>query len=185
MMHGRVRAGRKNDWHRLVWRLGGAIMETSFGTGLVRSLMRLPVPFGTRVIVVGKGLAGIELAHFLVKKGKKVTIVDTREEVPYDEPPMPMLRRHLEDKLVKGGTTILTAGSYEEVNSKGLVIADGQGQKKTLEGDTIIFTGFYRANNELAKALADRIEVHLVGDCAETCGILEAIHSGFRVGCAI
>ena len=148
--------------------------------------MRFRIPFGKRVIIIGKGLAGIEIADFLVQRGKKVTIVDTREELPYDEPPMPMLRRHLEDRLVKHGVITLIAKCYEEITDAGLIIMNKQEQLQTLEGDTIVFTGYYRPNTGLSQVLTNMpYEAHLVGDCAEPCGIQEAIHDGFRIGCVI
>ena len=47
-----------------------------------------------------------------------------------------------------------------------------------------MFAADYRPNNELSLA-GIRGEVHLVGDCAKPCGILEAMRDGSRIGRAL
>ncbi|MFC1981666.1 FAD-dependent oxidoreductase [Chloroflexota bacterium] len=186
MMSGHLRGaegkGRKS-WRRVIWYLGGVLMKAPFGPSLIRWSLRFWTPFGKRVIVVGKGLAGIELADFLVERGKKVTVVDTCEGLPVGEPPMPMLRQFLEGKLVKRALPVLTAARYEEITDKGLVITNKQGQLQTHEADTILFVTDYRPNAKLSQALTGMpSEFYQVGDCVEPCGIPEAMRDGSRIG---
>ena len=57
------------------------------------------------------------------------------------------------------------------------------GQLQTVEGDSIVFTGYYSPNTGLSQALAGMpYEVHQVGDCVKPCGILEAICDASRIG---
>ena len=140
-------------------------------------------PFGKRVIVIGRGLAGVELADFLVQRGKRVTIVDTHEDIPFGEPPMAVIRQYLEFRLIERGTAMFTVAEYEKITDRGLVIINKKGQRQTIEGDTIVFVADYKPNSELSQALAGLpYEIHLVGDCIKPCGILEAIQDGSRVG---
>lgn len=44
--------------------------------GLVRLLSRVWMPLGHRVVIVGGGLVGVELAEFLVERGRKVTVLN-------------------------------------------------------------------------------------------------------------
>jgi len=189
MMNGRLRRGggkKKVSGQRFLWYLGLTLMRAPFGQSAMRRLLRFWAPFGKRVVVIGKGLPGIELAYFLVERGKKVTIVDTREELQFDEPPMPILRQFMEDGLAKNGTIMVTAASYEWITDRGLTIINREEQLQTIEADTVVFAADYKPNTELPQALAGiSREVHLVGDCAEPCGILEAIRDGSRVGRAI
>ncbi|MFC1981801.1 FAD-dependent oxidoreductase [Chloroflexota bacterium] len=184
LMHGGLGTTKKRDgWRRFIWYLGSILVRAPFGPAVIRWLMRFRIPFGKKIIIVGKGLAGIEIADFLVQRGKKVTIVDTREEVPFTEPPMSVLRQYMEDELRKSGVEMLSASRYEWITSKGLTTINKGEQLQSIEGDTVVFTGYYRPNTGLSQALADMpYEVHLVGDCAEPCGILEAIRDGSRIG---
>lgn len=44
--------------------------------GLVRLFSKLWMPLGHRVVIVGGGLVGVELAEFLVERGRKVTVLN-------------------------------------------------------------------------------------------------------------
>jgi NADPH-dependent 2,4-dienoyl-CoA reductase/sulfur reductase-like enzyme len=46
---------------------------------LNESIARGGVPVGTRIVVIGSGLCGCELAEFLTKRGRKVTILEAGE----------------------------------------------------------------------------------------------------------
>ncbi len=168
---------------RLMSQLGIFVLNT-FGPSAVRPLLRLWSPFGKRVVVVGMGLGGVEIADFLVNRGKKVTIVDTREELAMNEPPMPTLRLHLENKLVEKGVSILAGVKYyEAVNDRGLAIGNKKAVPQTIEGDTILFAANYKSNKELQQALAGTpYQQYQVGDCVEPVGIREALRDGLRVG---
>lgn len=185
MMNGhlRRRGGKKISRQRFLWYAGLTLMRSHFGQSIMRRLLRFWAPFGKRVVVIGKGLPGIEMAYFLVERGKKVTIVDTREDLQFGEPPMPILRQFMEDRLAKNGTIMVTAASYEWITDKGLTIINRQGQLQTIEADTVVFAADYRPNTELFQALEGMSGVvHMVGDCAKPCGILEAIRDGSRIG---
>ena len=71
---------------------------------------------------------------------------------------------------------------YEEITDKTLTILNKDGLRQSIKGDTIVFAAEYRPNIELSRVLAETpIEVHLVGDCAQPCGIPEAIRDGSRI----
>ena len=81
---------------------------------------------------------------------------------------------------------MLVGVKYENITDKGLVITDKQQWFRTIEADTIVVACGLQPNRGLLRAVEGKApEVYLVGDCAEPCGILEAIHDGYRTGCAI
>ena len=49
------------------------------GPRVLRWLTRFWMPIGKKVVIIGGAIQGCELAEFLVKRGRKVTIVDTAE----------------------------------------------------------------------------------------------------------
>ena len=46
------------------------------GPGIIRWLTKLWMPIGKRVVIIGGDIQGCELAEFLVKRRRKVTIVE-------------------------------------------------------------------------------------------------------------
>lgn len=189
MMHGRRTWGGGNGdtiGRRLLWYLGSMLMRIPAGPSVIRKLLNIWTPFGKNVVVIGKGLHGLEIADFLARRGKRVTVVDTREKVPLNEPPMPLFRRYLEERLREQKVSMLIAARYEEITDRGLIIANRDGKRQLIEANSIILASGHKPNTALAHALAGlSCEIHRIGDGFEPRGILGAIHDGFRIGCEI
>jgi 2,4-dienoyl-CoA reductase (NADPH2) len=139
------------------------------------------LPVGKRVVIVGGGIQGCETAEFLVKRGRKVTIVQASDQVGME---IPLLQRILLlPWLEKKGATILTEVTYKEVVDQGLVIVDKEGRTATLEADTVLITLPLKPNPAVYEVLKDKApEVHVIGDCNEPGLIVDAIAGGFTVG---
>jgi NADPH-dependent 2,4-dienoyl-CoA reductase/sulfur reductase-like enzyme len=142
------------------------------------------LPVGKRVVIIGGGIQGCETAEFLVKRGRKVTIVEAGDKVGME---IPLLQRILLlPWLEKKGATILTETACKEVTEKGLVVVDKEGRERTLEADTVLVTVALEPNPGLHEALKDRAaEVYAVGDCSKPGLIIDAIAGGFTVGRAV
>jgi pyruvate/2-oxoglutarate dehydrogenase complex dihydrolipoamide dehydrogenase (E3) component len=152
MMQGRAGGGdgkKSVSGRRFIWYLGVSLMKTPLGYAVTKRVLSTWAPFGQRVVVVGWGLPGIELVHFLTERSKKVTVVDTREDPLFGEPPMPIVRQLMEWRLGEMGTAIMTAIELERVTDKGQTIINKKVQRQTLGGDTVVFASEYRSNTEL------------------------------------
>jgi len=189
MMQGRLQSddgGKKLDAKRLISYAGLGLLRTSVGASLARHVLDHWTPFGNKVVIVGRGLPGIELAHFLVERGAAVDLVDTREDLPFGARPMPVLREYMNAELEKHGAVKHLAERYLRIDDAGLVFIDAHGQERMLAADSVIFAADFQPNGELAQTLrASGREVHAVGDCVQPCGILDAIRDGAQAGRAI
>jgi 2,4-dienoyl-CoA reductase (NADPH2) len=151
------------------------------GPGLLRKLTKYYLPIGKRVIVLGGEIQGAELAEFLVKRGKQVTIVDTGDFLGAG------MIMHLSQQLIiwfeKKGVKMLTGVKYEEITDKGLTLVDRDGNRQTIEADTIVTALPLTPNTGLADKLKDIVpEVYMVGDCREPRLIVDAIRDGLETG---
>jgi len=64
------------------------------------------------------------------------------------------------------------------------ITADGQ--KQTIQADTVILTAGYRANDSLFKALEGKVpEVYCIGNASQVQRIIEAVNAGYRVGLSL
>jgi len=135
---------------------------------------------GDKVVVIGGGEVGSELAWFLAEQGKKVTIVEMLYGVAAT---MNMFSRfYLVDKLAEFGIEILTNTTAKEITDKGVVAVDINGNKQVIEADTVVIAVGFTSNNELGEKLRGEIpEVYTIGDCVKLGKIWEAIHGGSRV----
>jgi 2,4-dienoyl-CoA reductase (NADPH2) len=152
-----------------------------FGPKILERLTKMWMPIGKRVIIIGGSIQGCLLAEFLVKRGRKVAIVDSAEQLgeglPYDIPIR--LFKWLNEK----GTTMLAGVTYDRIIDEGLVVTTKGGEKKTLEADSIITTLPLLPNTELFKGLEDKgAEIYPIGDCREFGLMHDAIADGSRIG---
>ena len=85
------------------------------------------MPIGKRVIVIGGTITGCELAEFLIKRRRKVTIVHTDEDLGEGMTKDDLLR--FLPWLDKKGATSFTGVKYEEITDKGLTITTKERQK--------------------------------------------------------
>ena len=152
-----------------------------FGPRLLRWITKLWMPIGKRVIIVGGLMHGCELAEFLVKRGRKVTVLEASNQLGTGI--IERTRIRLLNWLARKGATMLTGVRFEEITAKGISITTKEGERRSIEADTILVITPPVPNSELFTALKGRVpEVHMIGDCKEPHSVLEAIADGFRIG---
>jgi 2,4-dienoyl-CoA reductase (NADPH2) len=152
-----------------------------FGPKLLRWLTKFWMPLGRRVVLIGGGLQGCQVAEFLVKRGRKVTIVETAKEIG-DGLLETLVKPHLLMWLAEKGVAMMTEVKYEEITDKGLTINTKEGKKQTIEADTIITALPLLPNTELIKSLKAIVpEFYAIGDCSEPKMIIDAIADGSRI----
>lgn len=150
----------------------------------VRWLTRFWMPLRKRITIIGGDLVGCELAEFLVERGRKVTILESRQEMAA-EMSIPN-RWRLMPRLRQGGVTMLTGVNYEEITPKGVIITTQEGERQTIEADTVVLAGGMEPNVALSQAIEGKVpQIYLVGDCTELRLIRGAIADGARVALTI
>jgi 2,4-dienoyl-CoA reductase (NADPH2) len=154
------------------------------GPRALRGLTKLWMPLGKKVVIIGGGIQGCELAEFLVKRGRKVTIVDSAETLGEG------MIRHLKLQLFwwfrEKGVTMLPGVVPVEVREKGLTVLTQQGYKRTLEADSIVPALPMKPNTELLQKLQGKVpELYAIGDCSHPRLIADAIADGWRIAHSI
>jgi len=146
----------------------------------IRWLTKFWMPVGKRVVIIGVGQEGLELAVFLTKRGRKVTIVDTIE-------PFAGIRKSLMNKLLlvwfrMKEIPLVTSVKSMDIFDNGLTLITKEGEKCTIEADNIIPAQPSKSNTALLKSLEGKVpEIYTVGDCSETGLIVDAIGSSWRI----
>ena len=133
-----------------------------------------PMSLGRRVLVIGGGGIGAEVADYLSEKGKEVTLIEMREGIALDLPVH--LQHFLNLRLQSKGVEVRTSTKAVRFEKDGLWIEASQGIGK-LEGfdSTVIALGSV-PNDELAKIVKKRIsEGYVVGDAVRPRELMEAL----------
>jgi 2,4-dienoyl-CoA reductase (NADPH2) len=147
---------------------------------ILRWLTRFWMPVGKNAVIIGGRIAACQLAEFLVKRGRKVTIVDS-EEAP-GEGLVPERKNRLFSWFKKKGVPTYSGVIYGEISDRGLTITTREGKKITISADTIIPATPLLANAGLAEAIKERVrEVYVIGDCKEPGLIPDAIADGWSM----
>jgi 2,4-dienoyl-CoA reductase (NADPH2) len=155
------------------------------------SKIYMPVSFkfwkhiGKRVVIIGGAIQGCELAEFLARRGKKVTIVDTAKEMGIGM--VDVLMAYLFSWFKKKGVKMISGvEEYVKITNKGLTIIDNEGKKQFIEADTVIIELPLSPNDELMKSLKGKVlEVYTMGDCDDPKLIADAIGAAFKTMLAV
>ncbi len=135
---------------------------------------------GRKVVVMGGGEVGCELAEYLAAQGKEVVILEVLQDLALNMEPRG--RALLIQRLHRLGVQALLQSRLDEVRGE-TVTYDQGGLKHRIDGvDTVVSAVGSASNRALGEALgAAGATVHLIGDCVKPRRILEAIREGFEL----
>ena len=152
-----------------------------FGPKTLEKLTRFWMPLGKRVVIIGSGIQGCQLAHFLAVRKRKVIIVDAADAVgaglPYQTP-----LRYLK-WFTQEGVVVLPGVAYEKITDEGLVVRTKEGMRKVLEADSILLALPLIPDDSLHRILKNEApQVFQIGDCREFGLMHGAIADGAEIG---
>jgi len=135
------------------------------------------VHLGRKILVVGGGGIGAEVADYLSENGKEVTLIEMREGIALDL--VGHLQHFLNVRLRAKGVHILTSTKAIRFEKEGLWVEDPQGTKKLGGFDSIVISLGSIPNDELVESLKGKVsEVYVVGDASKPREVMEAVLEG-------
>lgn len=181
---GSAEAAQKLSWTgRLAVRAGRAVGITS-DPGKLREASRAYMPVGQRVVILGGGLVGCELAEFLHERGRAVTVLEESDHLA-TAMAHPRRWRVLHDLRESGVELVPRADvvSIEPDRVRYTVRAAGEEAAPTAfdaAADTVIVATGLEANPKAIATFEDlEVPVRAIGDCTGVGYIEGAIHEGF------
>ena len=136
------------------------------------------VEVGERVVVLGGGLAGCELAIHLGKLGKKVTLVEMRDALA---PDANVRHRPLLLEQVAAYVDARTGLRCVEVGETGVVCEDASGERVELPADTVICALGQKPRADVAASLRGCAPfVRVIGDAGRVSTITNAVYEGYH-----
>lgn len=177
--------GEKGSDNRSLSSMSKVVVAAGRNLGLlnsadrIRSLSKAWMPVGKRIVVIGGGLVGLELAEFLAERGRLVTVL---EEGPHMGLPMAMPRRWTAvSKATKHGVVLVRGATVVSID-KVSVRYRSDDKEFEVRGDTVVVASQVEPDSTLADSLSDiGVRVQVVGD-AMTVGYIEgAMHTAHQV----
>ena len=144
------------------------------------SAARDMVELGSRVVVVGGGLTGCEIALDLARKGKSVAVVDALDGLMLSGTAYPN-RLMMLDLFEHYGIEVYTGHFLGEINDTGAVIRDkATGELDTLEADNVVISVGFRHRKSMASELFGCGKEIYSLDCG-TGSILNSVRDAYEI----
>jgi len=147
-------------------------------------LTELYMPVGKRVTIIGGGLVGVELAEFMVDRGRQVTVIDPG---PTMAPEMahPRRWRVLAD-LRDHGTTLVTGATVTRIADSAVHYELEDGTGEAVDTDSVVLATGLVASPDLDQwdGVAG-VEPKIIGDATGITYLEGAMHDGFHAAIAI
>lgn len=147
-------------------------------------IYRHPEQAGQRVVILGGGLVGVELAIHLTELGRQVTILELAPQLNYTG-----ARLHgfvLDMKVRDLGITVLTGMTATAISAGAVTaVAAGAAQKfdtapVKIDADTVVYAvGMLPEAGPISALRAQAPEFYVIGDCQTPKNMLEANQAGF------
>ncbi|MBP9033324.1 MAG: FAD-dependent oxidoreductase, partial [Pseudomonadales bacterium] len=147
---------------RIATRAGAATGLTA-NLDFVRKATHAWMPLGKNVAIIGGELVGLELAEFLLERGRKVSVID---EVPRLGKGLTLVRRmRLLAELKEHGLGLFASARDIRIETGRVSFTDAGGAARTVDADHVIVAKGATGDSSQADAFrAAGLRVHEVGD---------------------
>ena len=136
---------------------------------------------GNKVIIIGGGLTGCEIAYDLYKKGKTPVIIEMKNDLIAMKGVCLANSSYLRDFFTLNKVEVHLETTLIRVSDKGVLVKDKAGKEFEIEGDSVIASMGYHPTPVFAKSG----KVKLIGDCNKVGNLRTAIWKAWDVAMKI
>jgi 2,4-dienoyl-CoA reductase-like NADH-dependent reductase (Old Yellow Enzyme family)/thioredoxin reductase len=174
-----IARAKLNLAERALFKAGGMLRVTD-STQALQGLSKLWMPLGKRVVIVGGGLVGLELAEFLIARGREVTVLEATDK-PGRE--LSIVRRWRVLEAVEAHASLHRKATVREISARSVLWTDAEGQSHATPADSVVLASGAEPDDRMTGQLEGLgVPVHTVGDCQSVGYIEGAMHAGFHAG---
>jgi len=136
---------------------------------------------GQKVIIIGGGLTGCEIAYDLYKKGKTPVIVEMKNDLIAVKGVCLANSSYLRDFFELNKVEVHLDTKLKEFTENGVLVTDKDGKTFEISGDTVITSMGYKSKPLFEKGC----KVQLVGDCDHVGNVRTAIWRAWDIAMKI
>ena len=165
---------------RALFKAGGMLGVTD-STQAIQGLSKLWMPLGKRVVIIGGGLVGLELAEFLLARGRQVTVLEPGTHAGTE---LPIVRRWRVIEAVQDHGQLHLQAQVQRIERKQVVWLNKKGEGHSTEADSVVLALGAEPDARVAEQLQalTSLPVRRLGDSAALGYIEGAMHSGHHAG---
>jgi 2,4-dienoyl-CoA reductase-like NADH-dependent reductase (Old Yellow Enzyme family) len=174
-----IAKAKLNLAERAMFKTGGMLRVTD-STQALQSLSKLWMPLGKKIVILGGGLVGLELAEFLLARGRQVTVLEPGNRAGRE---LSIVRRWRVLDAVNSHGTLHLKATVREITRNAVLWTDAAGNEQQTGVDSVVLAIGAEADDSVASALtACGVPVQRIGDCLGVNYIEGAMHDGNRAG---
>lgn len=165
---------------RALFKAGGMLGVTDSAAAL-QGLSKLWMPLGKKVVIVGGGLVGLELAEFLIARGRQVTVLEPGTH-PGSE--LSIVRRWRVVEAVQAHGQLQLQAQVQRIERKQVLWLDRKGQAQSTDADSVVLALGAEPDASVAERLQalTSVPIQRLGDGAALGYIEGAMHTGHKAG---
>lgn len=175
----------------VIWAAGGTPLLPKSIPGLDRShvctaddALRNIAVLGTKLVIVGGGLVGIETALHFARMGKTVTVVEMADNI-LPNPPFTMNKMQLEGMLQTSGVELLSKTKLMEVKED-RIVTEREGVPQEIPCDTVVMAMGAVPTIEAAKKLEGLCPVYCIGEAQHgAADIMTGVEDAYQTVCKL
>ncbi len=146
-------------------------------------LLKENLPKNKKVLIIGGGLIGVDIATALIPLNNQVIIIKRTTDFGED---MEMIAKLLSLKMMKEKGTIFRNYTHVKKIVGKTVYAEKDGKDIQFNNiDMIVISTGMKSFNPLEKELKNNILVHVIGDAKKTGNAQDAIHNGYKLAISL
>lgn len=138
-------------------------------------------PVGNKVVIIGGGLTGCEIAYELALSGKEPTIVEMKDDLIAQKGVCLANSSYLREWFALHKTPVYLESAVTEIKDTSVMIKLKDGSLKAIPCDSVITSVGYIP----APLTEGRGKVHLVGDCAKVGNLRNVIWKAYETAMKI
>lgn len=144
-------AKRKLSMTQRMMMKSGSMIGVTNSTEAIQSLSKLWMPLGKQVVIVGGGLVGLELAEFLVERGRKVQVLEPGPDLGAE---LSIVRRwKVLHNLETHGVGLHKNCTVHIISKHHVSYSDGEGNSCDLPADSVVLAVGADTNLTLSQSL--------------------------------
>jgi 2,4-dienoyl-CoA reductase (NADPH2) len=141
-------------------------------------LLEENIPENEKILIIGGGLIGVDIATALLARGNKIIIVKRTTDFGED---MEMIAKSLSLKMMKRNKVLFSDHTYIKKIEGGVVYAERNGKAVQFSNiDKIVISTGMKSYNPLQGDLENRIPVHVIGDAKRVGNAQDAISDAYN-----
>jgi 2,4-dienoyl-CoA reductase-like NADH-dependent reductase (Old Yellow Enzyme family)/thioredoxin reductase len=162
----------------------GQLSQLTRSIEALRYLSKFWMPLSRQLVIVGGGLVGLELAEYLVERGRKVTVLEPSANLGAE---LSIVRRaRVVHELRENGVDMLCGVSVDKIGTTDVSFTDAEGNSQSVRAQQVIIALGAIPDTSLADSInAAGIRTLTAGDCREVGYIEGAILGGHRAAMEI